>query len=53
MSEYINVERPFLDKLRQFGWEVIDHTSTAFSADICAAAFLPTAAESAPFKGCV
>lgn len=25
MSEYINVERPFLDKLRQLGWEVIDH----------------------------
>lgn len=25
MSEYINVERPFLDKLRQIGWEVINH----------------------------
>jgi type I restriction enzyme R subunit len=25
MSEYTNVERPFLDKLRQLGWEVIDH----------------------------
>ncbi|MBA3035100.1 MAG: type I restriction endonuclease subunit R, partial [Desulfobacterium sp.] len=25
MSEYTNVERPFLDKLRQVGWEVIDH----------------------------
>lgn len=24
MSEYTNVERPFLDKLRQIGWEVID-----------------------------
>ncbi len=27
MSEYSNVERPFLDKLRQLGWEVIDHGS--------------------------
>lgn len=25
MSEYNNVERPFLDKLHQIGWEVIDH----------------------------
>lgn len=25
MSEYTNVERPFLNKLRQIGWEVIDH----------------------------
>ena len=25
MSEYTNVESPFLDKLRQLGWEVIDH----------------------------
>jgi len=24
MSEYTNVERPFLDKLNQLGWEVID-----------------------------
>jgi type I restriction enzyme R subunit len=24
MSEYTNVERPFLDKLRQIGWDVID-----------------------------
>jgi hypothetical protein len=25
MSEYTNVERHFLDKLRQIGWKVIDH----------------------------
>ncbi|MDD5702578.1 MAG: type I restriction endonuclease [Dehalococcoidales bacterium] len=25
MPEYKNVEQPFLDKLRQLGWEVIDH----------------------------
>jgi type I restriction enzyme, R subunit len=25
MSEYTNVERPFLEKLRQIGWEIIDH----------------------------
>jgi type I restriction enzyme R subunit len=25
MAEYQNVERPFLEKLRQLGWEVIDH----------------------------
>ena len=24
MPEYINVEKPFLDKLRQLGWQVID-----------------------------
>jgi type I site-specific restriction-modification system R (restriction) subunit len=25
MAEYINVEKPFLDKLRQIGWEVHDN----------------------------
>ena len=24
MAEYLNVEKPFLDKLRQLGWQVID-----------------------------
>ena len=24
MSEYIYVEKPFLDKLRHLGWQVID-----------------------------
>lgn len=24
MSEYINVEKPFLDKLGEIGWKVID-----------------------------
>ena len=24
MAEYIHVEKPFLDKLRQLGWQVID-----------------------------
>jgi type I restriction enzyme, R subunit len=24
MAEYINVKKPFLDKLRQLGWHVID-----------------------------
>jgi len=24
MAEYINVEKPFLDKLRQLSWQVID-----------------------------
>ncbi|HLF63486.1 MAG TPA: hypothetical protein VI603_07030, partial [Saprospiraceae bacterium] len=24
MAEYLNVERPFLDKLRHLGWQVID-----------------------------
>ena len=24
MAEYINVEKPFLDKLRKLGWQVID-----------------------------
>lgn len=31
MSEYTNVERPFLDKLRQLGWKVMDHTSVMLS----------------------
>ncbi len=31
MSEYTNVERPFLDKLRQLGWEVIDHNESVSS----------------------
>lgn len=25
MSEYTNVEKPFLEKLNSLGWEVIDH----------------------------
>ena len=25
MSEYVNVGKPFLEKLRQIGWQVIDH----------------------------
>ena len=28
MPEYVNVERPFLDKLRQIGWEVINHNES-------------------------
>ena len=24
MAEYVNIEKPFLDKLRQLGWQVID-----------------------------
>jgi type I restriction enzyme, R subunit len=27
MPEYANVERPFLDKLHELGWEIIDHKS--------------------------
>ena len=27
MSEYTNVERPFLDRLREIGWKVIDKGS--------------------------
>ena len=25
MAEYTNVEKPFLEKLRELGWQVIDH----------------------------
>ena len=25
MSEYVNVEKPFLEKLKSLGWKVIDH----------------------------
>lgn len=31
MSECTDVERPFLDKLRQFGWKVMDHASATLS----------------------
>ena len=27
MSEYTNVEHPFLEKLREIGWQVIDKGS--------------------------
>jgi len=33
MSEYINVEKPFLEKLRQIGWEVIDHGAGGIPQD--------------------
>jgi hypothetical protein len=35
MSEYVNVKRPFLDKLRRLGWEVIDHASTKLITGNC------------------
>lgn len=33
MSEYSSVEKPFLDKLRQIGWRVIDHGSSGIPKD--------------------
>lgn len=33
MSEYLNVEKPFLEKLHQIGWEVIDHGASGISQD--------------------
>jgi len=33
MSEYTNVERPFLEKLQQLGWEVIDHGTGFIPSD--------------------
>ena len=33
MAEYINVEKPFLDKLRQIGWEVYDNGSGGIPED--------------------
>ena len=33
MSEYLNVEKPFLEKLRQIGWEVIDHGAHGIPGD--------------------
>ena len=33
MSEYTNVERPFLDKLREIGWKVIDKGSGGIPQD--------------------
>lgn len=33
MSEYLNVEKPFLEKLRQIGWQVIDHGASSIPQD--------------------
>lgn len=33
MSEYLNVEKPFLEKLRQLNWEVIDHGANGIPQD--------------------
>lgn len=33
MSEYLYVEKPFLDQLRALGWEVIDHGPHAIPMD--------------------
>ena len=33
MSEYTNVERPFLEKLRQIGWTVIDKGACGIPQD--------------------
>ncbi len=33
MSEYLNVEKPFLEKLRIIGWEVIDHGANGIPQD--------------------
>ena len=33
MSEYVNVEKPFLEKLRQIGWQVIDHGASGIPQD--------------------
>jgi len=33
MSEYLNVEKPFLEKLRQLKWEVIDHGANGIPQD--------------------
>ena len=41
MPEYINVERPFLDKLRDIGWKVIDHSALRSSSRIEEAAERP------------
>ena len=33
MSEYTNVEHPFLEKLREIGWQVIDKGSGGIPQD--------------------
>ncbi len=33
MAEYINVEKPFLEKLREIGWDVIDHGAFGIPQD--------------------
>ena len=33
MSEYTNVEKPFLEKLKRLGWEVIDHGAHGIPQD--------------------
>jgi type I restriction enzyme R subunit len=43
MAEYSNVEKPFLEKLRQLGWEVIDHGCAGIPQD-------PATSKRASFK---
>ena len=45
MSEYINVERPFLDKLSELGWEVINHNEQSQYCSELSGAEYPIAAE--------
>ncbi|NMW21891.1 MAG: type I restriction endonuclease subunit R [Chlorobiaceae bacterium] len=45
MSEYTNVERPFLDKLHQLGWEVINHNEASSYCSEIAGTEYPIAAE--------
>ncbi len=45
MSEYINVERPFLDKLSELGWEVINHNEQSHYCSELSGAEYPIAAE--------
>lgn len=33
MSEFLNVEKPFLEKLQQIGWNVIIHINQAIPED--------------------
>ena len=33
MAEYINVEKPFLDKLKELNWKVIDHGASGIPKD--------------------
>lgn len=33
MAEYINVEKPFLDRLEQIGWSVINHGLSGIPSD--------------------
>jgi len=50
MSEYKNVERPFLDKLNELGWDVINHNDkSSYGSKVFEGEYLKAAEQSPPY----